>query len=218
MHVHWTFPWTSTIRIIRTTWRHHSDNCQCTWIMPYLCISRAFVTEMVWNMLFRSNYTFWFLKSTLHSCWVTIVRPHLIFLIEAQSNTCCDLLSWDISLKMEFHLHHSDAVHSSVYTHVLFNAVNIIAPLYHNGDHNLQNTLLILSIYLWQVWRTNNADIMCDMCCNYGYLISWIQTFRNITKLILWGKMVSHMKVDISPPEYNNSLISLKLSVVANMM
>lgn len=77
---------------------------ECLWF-----ISWTFATEMIWNLLFRSSYTFWFMKSKLHSCWVTMVQHHLIFLKEAQCSTCCNLLSWDISSKMGSHLHHGDS-------------------------------------------------------------------------------------------------------------
>jgi hypothetical protein len=55
---------------------------------------------------------------------------------------------------MESHVRHSDSHEPSMLsvaplTRDLFNAVNMLAPLYHNGDYNLQNVLLILSVYSW---------------------------------------------------------------------
>jgi hypothetical protein len=85
------------------------EYCLICLIEGLWCILRTFAIKMIWNLLFRSSYTFWFIKSKLHSCWVTIVRHHLIFLKETQCSTCCNLLSWDISSKMGSHLHHIDS-------------------------------------------------------------------------------------------------------------
>jgi hypothetical protein len=64
------------------------------------CSLPTFSTEMIQNLVLRNNYTFRFMKSTLHSCWVSTGLVLYNLSVSYYNET--------LPPRWESHLHHAD--------------------------------------------------------------------------------------------------------------